>query len=88
MRTPEHLLIGAVAGALPDIALAAFGWRKKWLPESHPWVKLHRFLHSPASVPVIVGIAWASHLIADHYSPHRSGPNQNWKGENIASHAN
>lgn len=81
MRTPEHIVIGAVTAALPDAALALFGWRKEWLPESHPLVKAHRFLHSPASIPAIVGLAWVSHLIADRMSPHRTGPGQNWRGD-------
>lgn len=81
MRTPSHVAIGAVVGALPDVMLLAFGWRKEWLPETHPLVRAHRVLHDPRMIPVIVGLAWASHIIADHYSPHRTGPNQNWKGQ-------
>lgn len=81
MRTPEHMAIGAITAALPDMMLAAFGWRKTWLPESHFLVRAHRFLHSPASIPVVIGLAWASHLVADKFSPHRTGPGQNWKGE-------
>lgn len=80
MRTPEHMAIGAVVAALPDITLALFGWRKEWLPQSHPLVRAHRFLHSPASIPLIVGLAWTSHLVADWFSPHRTGPGQDWKG--------
>lgn len=81
MLTPAHMVIGAVAGAAPDVALFMFGWRKKWMPESHPLVRAHRFLHSPASIPLIIGLAWASHLIADAYSPHRTGPNQTLHGK-------
>jgi hypothetical protein len=81
MRTPSHMVIGAVVGALPDVMLVTFAWRKKWMPESNALVKAHRLLHDPRVIPVVVGLAWASHLLADYYSPHRTGPNQNWKGE-------
>lgn len=72
MKTPAHMVLGAVVAAAPDIVLAAYGWRHRWLPASHPLVRAHRFLHSPASVPLVVGAAWASHLIADRFSTHRT----------------
>jgi hypothetical protein len=74
MNSGRHALLGAAAGVLPDAALALFGWRKRWLPETHPLVVAHRFLHSPASLPVVVGLAWASHLVADRCSTHRTAP--------------
>lgn len=74
MKTPAHMLIGAAAAAAPDVLLAAFGWRKTWLPETHPLVRAHRFLHSPAGIVVPITVGWASHLIADRYSTHRTGP--------------
>lgn len=69
MRTPAHLLLGAAVAAAPDVMLLAYGWRRTWLPDSHPLVRAHRFLHSPAAV---VAAAWASHVIADRYSTHRT----------------
>lgn len=72
MKTSAHMLVGAVAAALPDLVLFTFGWRKKWLPETHPLVKAHRFLHSPAGIVVPITIGWITHLIADRYSTHRT----------------
>ncbi len=74
MNTLRHMLVGAVAAAAPDIVLAAFGWRRTWLPEHHPLVRAHRALHSPAGLVVPLTIGWASHLVADRYSTHRTGP--------------
>ena len=74
MRSPAHAVIGAVVAVLPDVVLVLYGWRKTWLPESHPLVRAHRFLHSWRSVPMVVGLAWASHIIVDRYSTHREGP--------------
>lgn len=66
------MALGAVVAAAPDLVLFTFGWRRTWLPETHPLVRAHRALHSPASIPVIVGLAWASHVVSDHYSRHRT----------------
>jgi hypothetical protein len=79
MKTPSHILLGAAAGALaatlPDLALYCFGWRRTWLPDTHPLVRAHRVLHRPASAIVIAAAAgYASHLLADHFSDHRTGP--------------
>jgi hypothetical protein len=79
MNGRRHAALGAVIGAAaavaPDLALATFGWRRTWLPEEHPLVRAHRLLHDPRYVvPVAVALAWASHVIADHYSEHRTGP--------------
>lgn len=71
MKPPAHMLLGAAAAMLPDAALATFGWRKRWLPETHPAVRVHRLLHSPAG---IVLLAVASHVVADRFSKHREGP--------------
>ena len=74
MRTPAHLLIGAAAAAAPDVVLWCFGWRRRWLPESHPAVRAHRWLHSPAGIVVPLLLGWVSHLLADRWSWHRAGP--------------
>ena len=74
MRTPAHMIVGAAAAAAPDAALALFGWRRRWLPETHPLVRAHRWLHSPAGLVVPLALGWASHLVADRYSWHRAGP--------------
>jgi hypothetical protein len=66
-----HAAIGAAVAIAPDAALVLFGWRRAWLPETHPLVRAHRFLHSPAG---LVAAAYASHLIADRFSTHRSAP--------------
>jgi hypothetical protein len=72
VKTPAHMALGAAVAAAPDVALLAFGWRRRWLPDGHPLVRAHRFLHSPAAVPLIAAAAWASHLVADRYSTHRT----------------
>lgn len=69
MNTCRHLLIGAAAAAAPDVMLTVYGWRRRWLPASHPLVRLHHALHHPAAV---VAVGWATHLIADRYSTHRT----------------
>lgn len=74
MRAHEHAAIGAAAAVLPDAVLWLFGWRRRWLPEAHPLVRAHRWLHSPAGVVVAVLLGWVSHLVADRYSWHRAGP--------------
>lgn len=76
MKSHQHALIGAVAAMTPDIFLAFFGWRKKWLPEDHPLVKAHRFLHSPTGLVWIITLAVASHIVVDWFSKHRSGPDE------------
>lgn len=74
MNTLEHMVLGAAVAAAPDAALALFGWRRTWLPPHHPLVRLHRWLHGPASVLLVVALAWLSHIAADRLSAHRSGP--------------
>lgn len=69
MNWPKHAALGAAAALLPDAALLCFGWRRRWLPETHPLVRTHRLLHSPAG---IVMLAAASHVVADRYSHHRT----------------
>lgn len=73
MNTARHMALGAVVAALPDAALAAYGWRREWLPDRHPLVRAHAWLHSPAGAVAVVAAAWASHLVADAVSVHR-GP--------------
>lgn len=79
MNTLKHIALGAAVGAaaatLPDAALYCFGWRRDWLPESHPLVRVHRALHRPSAivaVAIVVGVA--SHVIADLHSTHRERP--------------
>jgi hypothetical protein len=74
VNSPSHALVGAVAGVLPDCALFLYGWRRRWLPPTHPLVRLHRFLHSPAGLIVAAALGWASHLLLDRYSTHRVRP--------------
>lgn len=76
MTSGRHALLGAAVAVAPDAALALFGWRKRWLPPSHPLVRAHRALHSTASLPLVVGLAWGSHLLADRCSTHRTEPQQ------------
>lgn len=72
MNAVEHMAIGAVTALLPDVVLAMFGWRKKWLPENHLLVRAHRFLHGPNGWLFITSLAVASHLIADYFSHDRN----------------
>ena len=69
-----HLLTGALYGTLPDLLLLSFGWRRRWLPESHPLVRAHRFLHGPGGLVLVAILAYASHLIIDRRSTHREVP--------------
>ena len=81
MRIVGHAVIGAVLGTAPDIALATFYSKEEWLPEGHPKVRLHRFLHHPVkSILFIVVLAWASHVLVDQVTPHRSEEDFNEKG--------
>ena len=74
MNAWRHAAIGAAAGVAPDILLTLFGWRRRWLPESHPLVRGHRFLHGRASIPVIIVVAWSLHIAIDKRSKHREKP--------------
>ena len=74
MRTWTHAAIGAAAASAPDALLLLFAWRRTWLPESHPLVRAHRFLHSRQAVLYLVALAWATHVITDEHSSHRTGP--------------
>ena len=76
MNTPRHMAVGAVAAAAPDAVLLAFiWWHREWLPPTHPAVRAHRWLHdSPYSVCVPLALGWASHLVTDRMSTHRTGP--------------
>ena len=77
-RSDRHLLAGALAGVAPDLALLAFGWRATWLPETHPLVRLHRALHGPAGLALAALLGWASHLLLDARSRHRTRPEDPW----------
>lgn len=69
-----HALVGAAAALVPDVALALFGWRKQWLPESHSLVRAHRMLHGPMGIGLAVAFGMISHIVLDRYSSHRAGP--------------
>lgn len=71
MQWHRHALLGAGVALLPDLALVFFGWRRTWLPESHPLVRLHRFWHSPQGLVWLICAAIASHIAVDWVSPHR-----------------
>jgi hypothetical protein len=68
------MVIGAAGAALPDVVLALYGWRKEWLPEAHPLVRAHRFLHSTSGLVVPITIGWVSHIVLDKHSTHRQAP--------------
>lgn len=78
MHSIKHAALGAALGAsasvLPDTLLIFFGWRRDWLPDTHPLVRAHRFIHSGRGLLFVFLIGWASHIIADWLTPHRSGP--------------
>jgi hypothetical protein len=70
MRTASHIVIGAAAAALPDIALT-FAAGREWLPRDHPVIRAHAFLHQSAWGFVVAAmLGWGSHLVADHYTQH------------------
>lgn len=71
MAAWKHLVVGAIASVAPDLVLSTFVWRNQWLPESHPLVRLHRFLHSPTGLWVIWCLGWTTHVVADWFSKHR-----------------
>lgn len=75
MQVHKHIIAAVVGGVAPDVMLLFFGWRKVWLPESHPLVKLHRLLHSPRGLVLAWLIGWTTHVVADWLSPHRENPN-------------
>ena len=73
--TGIHLLVGALAGALPDICLVAVIHQRTWLPPTHPVIRAHRWLHtSPWSLTVPAVLGWGSHLILDRYTRHNTAP--------------
>lgn len=65
MNSAKHFLIGGAAAVAPDVALFAFAWRKERVPEAHPLVKVHRFIHSPVGLWFVVVVAWTSHVVID-----------------------
>jgi hypothetical protein len=68
MKTHHHALVGATASVLPDLLLFLFGWRRKWLPESHPLVRGHRFLHSHHGLLFVWLIGWSTHIVIDWFT--------------------
>jgi hypothetical protein len=74
LKTIPHVVVGALAAALPDLALL-FVVRREWLPHDHPVIRLHHFLHTSPWGFVVAGlIGWASHLVADRYTKHNIAP--------------
>lgn len=82
MPSVAHALIGAVIGAvyavLPDVVLATFYGRAQWLAETSPLVRAHRYLHSAEGMWLMLAViacsAYASHVVIDWYSAHRTHP--------------
>ena len=73
--TGTHLVVGALAGALPDIALVAVIHQRTWLPPSHPVIRAHRWLHtSPWSLVLAAVLGWGSHLVLDRFTRHQVLP--------------
>lgn len=70
MRTLPHMVIGALAAAVPDAALL-LAVKREWLPRNHPVIRAHAFLHQSMWGFVVAAMfGWGSHLIADHYTCH------------------
>lgn len=66
-----HVAAGAVGGLLPDVALAAYGWRRRYLEPGHPLVCLHRALHGPGGVILACAAGAAIHVLLDRHARHR-----------------
>lgn len=74
MRTLPHLVTGAAAAALPDVALLWIAGAA-WKPRDHPAVRLHAWLHSsPWGFVLAACLGWGSHLLADRLSTHYVAP--------------
>lgn len=67
----KHAVVGAIAGVLPDAALALYGWRRRRLGDDEVPVRVHRVLHGARGLVLAVGLAYASHLVADRLTKHR-----------------
>lgn len=71
--TPVHMMVGALAGAAPDVVLLAIAPHRRWLPRDHPLVRAHAWLHrSPVGLCAAVALAWGSHMVLDRYTRHRT----------------
>lgn len=77
MKAYKHALLGAAIAVSPDVVLLAYAWRRTYLPQSHPLVRMHRTLHNPPSIAVaallgacIGGACWASHVYSDQLTEH------------------
>ena len=68
MKAHRHALVGAASGVLPDLILFLFGWRRQWLPEAHPLVRAHRFLHSAHGLLFVWLIGWSTHVVIDWFT--------------------
>lgn len=71
MNSAKHAALGAGLAVLPDIFLALYGWRRRWLPADHPLVRAHGLMHSPVGIALV---CCGSHVVADRFSKHRTGP--------------
>lgn len=71
MKSGRHAALGAGLAVLPDVFLAAYGWRKRWLPKDHALVRAHHLMHSPVGIALV---CYGSHVVADKFSRHRVGP--------------
>lgn len=72
MKTWGHVVAGAIGGAAPDLALYLFGWRRLWVPETHPLVRLHRFMHSKEAVIWLFFVGYLTHVVIDWFSTHNT----------------
>ena len=73
MKTHQHIAVGVAASALPDAVLFLYGWRRTWLPDTHPLVRVHRFIHSRTGLVAVWLICWSLHIVIDWWT---HGPNQ------------
>ena len=72
MKTPVHMIVAAIGAGLPDVMLATFAWRKKWIPDTHPLVRIHRYIHSTRGLLTVFFLAWASHVFTDFFVTHNT----------------
>lgn len=79
MKPWSHFILGGLVSTLPDVPLLLYGWRKDWVPETHPLVRLTRFLHTWKGLLLILGLAYVSHLLADAFSSHNTKETWNAK---------
>jgi len=74
MRTVPHIIVGGLLAALPDAALL-LAVKREWLPQEHPIIRAHHWLHQSPWGYVLAGlIGWGSHMVADRYTMHNIAP--------------